>query len=159
MPDSAGDMATGDPLALMVLSYLDDPEIELRADDPEAERRRNTWHYSLPVDFDVTAVAAALEHVVRQLSKRLRARPGVFYCWYDEQAGQLRCSLTSAPAGDLPFGGRHRSMSDVTDVLRLAASDARPGTILWDELTEVHGSAGSSRRAPDPFPVWTSVLS
>jgi hypothetical protein len=87
MSHAASDVAAGDPLTVMVLSYLDDPEIKLRADDPDAERRVNTWHYSLPVGFDLTAVAAALEHVVRQLSKRHRARPGTFYCWYDEQAG------------------------------------------------------------------------
>jgi hypothetical protein len=67
--------AAHDPLADMVSSYLDDPEIELRADDPKAEHRLNTWHYSAPAGFDPAAVAAALDHVVRQLSQRRRPGP------------------------------------------------------------------------------------
>jgi hypothetical protein len=159
MPHAAGDVAAGDPSAVMVLPYLDDPEIELRPDDPGVEHRVNTWHYSLPVGFDLNAVAAALEYVVRHLSKRHRVRPGTFYCWYDEQAGQLRCSLTSKPADELPFGGCYRSTSDVTDVLRLAASDAQPGIILWGELTEVQGPAEPTKQTVDPFPVWAAALS
>jgi hypothetical protein len=159
MSHAAGDMTAGDPLAVMVLSYLDDPEIELRPEDPEVEPQVNTWHYSLPIGFDPVAVAAVLEHVVRQLSKRHLSRPGTFYCWYDGQAGQLRCSLTSKPADELPFGARYRSTSDVTDVLRLAASDAQPGIIPWEELTEVRSSAELSQQTPNPFPVWASTLS
>ncbi|MFB9331551.1 hypothetical protein [Actinoplanes octamycinicus] len=159
MSHASGDVAASDPLAVMVLSYLDDPEIDLHADNPEVERRLNTWHYSLPIGFDLAAVAAALQHVVRQLSKRHSGRPGTFYCWYDEQAGQLRCSLTSKTVDELPFGGRYRPTPDVTDVLGLAASDAQPGTIPWDELTEVEDSAESSQRTPDPFPVWAAALS
>lgn len=97
---------TGDPLAELVLSYLDDHEVELRPDDTVREARVNTWAYGLPVGgFDVSAVAAALELVARRLSERLNGRRGTFYCWYDEQAGQLRCSLTSRLADQLPFGG------------------------------------------------------
>ncbi len=159
MSPATGDVAAGDPLAGMVLSYLDDSEIELRPDDPEAECRMNTWHYSLPIGFDLAAVAAALEHVVRQLSKRHRGRSGTFYCWYDEQAGQLRCSLTSKPADELPFGGRYRRTSDMTDVLCLAASDTQPGSIPRDELTEVQGPAELSQQTPESFPVWAVTLS
>jgi hypothetical protein len=96
--DAAGDVAVVDPLAAMVLSYLDDREIELRPDDPKAEHRANTWRCGLPARFDVSAVASTLGHVVRQLSERQYGRPGTFYCWYDEQAGQPRCSLASKPA-------------------------------------------------------------
>ena len=103
--------------------------------------------------------ASPPSHADRQLSKRHSGRPGTFYCWYDEQAGQLRCSLTSKTVDELPFGGRYRPTPDVTDVLRLAASDAQPGIIPWDELTEVQDSAGSSQRTPDPFPVWAAALS
>src|SRR6476469_7089506 len=81
--------------------------------------------YSLPADgFDVGAVAASLEHIVRQLSKR-QYRNGTFYCWYDEQTGQLRCSLTSRAKDQLPFAGRYRPTADVTDVLQRAATDPR----------------------------------
>jgi hypothetical protein len=67
--------------------------------------------------------------------------------------------LTSKPADEVPFGGRYRSTSDVTEVLRLAASDAQPGIIHRDELTEAQGSAELSQQTSDPFPVWAATLS
>ena len=39
---------TGDALAEMVCSYLDDGEVALMPDDPGRERRANTWHYNVP---------------------------------------------------------------------------------------------------------------
>jgi hypothetical protein len=82
--DVTGILAAGDPLAAMVLSYVDDPEIELRPDDPVAESRANTWYYGLPSGgFDIGAVAATLEHVFRQLSKRQNGTT---------PSGQARCA-------------------------------------------------------------------
>ena len=160
MSGGTGDFAGGDPLAALVLSYLDDREIELRPDDPVAESRANTWHYALPAaGFDIGAVAATLEHVFRHLSKRQNGQPGTFYCWYDEQAGQLRCSLTSRPVDRLPFGGRYRPTTDVTEVLLQAASDPRPGAVLWDELTDLQDSAESPQQSPAPFSVWVATIS
>jgi hypothetical protein len=160
MSDVTEGPAADDPLAVMVLSYLDDPEIELRPDDSVAEARANTWHYGLPVGgFHLGAVAAALKYVFAQLSKRQNGEPGTFYCWYDVQAGQLRCSLTSRPADRLLFGGRYRPTVDVFEVLHLAASDPRPGAVLWDELTDLHDSAGLPQQPPAPFPVWVATFS
>ncbi|GIG03004.1 hypothetical protein Cci01nite_80970 [Catellatospora citrea] len=53
----------------------------------------------------------ALRFVEQELRRRLADQPntGTFYAWYDEQAGQLRCSLTSAAPSRLPFGGALRS--------------------------------------------------
>jgi hypothetical protein len=153
MSDAAGDVAAGDPLAVMVLSYLDDLEIELRPDDPIVEHCANTWHYGLPAGFDVGIVVATLGHVVRQLSERHHDRPGTFYCWYDEQAGQLRCSLTSKPPDQLPFGGRYRSTDDVREVLRLAVADPHPGIIPLDELAEIQDPAENFQETPAPFPL------
>jgi hypothetical protein len=158
--DVTGDSAPDDPLAAMVLSYLDDPDIGLRPDDPVAESRANTWCYSLPTGgFDVAAVAATLAHVFRQLSTRQNSRTGTFYCWYDEQAGQLRCSLTSRPVDRLPFGGRYRPTVEVTEVLHRAAADPQPGAVLWEELTDLQDSTESPEQSPAPFPVWIATIS
>ena len=150
----------GDPLAELVMSYLDDHEVELRPDDTVREARVNTWAYGLPVGgFDVSAVAAALELVARRLSERLDGRRGTFYCWYDEQAGRLRCSLTSRLADQLPFGGRHQPVLDVAEVLHRAAGDPHPGVVLWEELSESAKSGDPIEIPLPPFPVWVSAIS
>lgn len=153
----AGSASSGDPLAAVVSTYLADPEVGLRPEDPAAELRANTWHYEAPAGFDVEVVAAMLRHVAEGLSSRFPGRSGTFYCWYDEQAGRLCCSLTSEPIGELPFGGRYRTTIDATEVLRLAAGDPHPGIVLWEELTD--GSDESRCCAPQPFPVWVASLS
>ena len=151
VPGVTGGSVPDDPLAAMVLSYLDDPEVRLRPDDPMAEVRGNTWHYGVPAGtFNKSAVAAVLEHVIRQLSTRQNGYPGTFYCWYDEQAGQLRCSLTSRPADRLPFGSRYRPTTEVTEILHLAASDPRPGAVRA-ELIDI-------ARSPQPMPAGVELI-
>ncbi|TVU64864.1 hypothetical protein FQP90_07380 [Paenarthrobacter nitroguajacolicus] len=101
-------------LAAQIASYLDDPDIMLLPDHPEKEVRANTWAYSVAPLPRSSAVdlAAALDEVVNGLRNRFKAAPhsGTFYAWYDEPAGQLRCSLTSQSR--LPFGGRIRTTND-----------------------------------------------
>jgi hypothetical protein len=96
---------SAEPLAAMVLSYLDDNEVGLLPDDPVTEARRNTWCYSVGAgSVDVPAVVAALKVVAAALRQRLATHgSGTFYAWYDQQAGQLRCSLSSFPPEALPF--------------------------------------------------------
>lgn len=101
----------GSDLATLVRSYLDDDEVMLLPDDPDREHRLNTWGYSIPDGrLDVAAVVAALQFVHRELRQRATGS-ATFYAWYDEQAGQLRCSLTSAPADRLPFRAPYRGDS------------------------------------------------
>jgi hypothetical protein len=153
------DLSAEDPLALLVLSYLDDLEIELRPQNLALEPQLNTWHYSIPEGgFDPSAVSAALQHVARQLSKRSSGQSGTFYCWYDEQAGQIRLSLSSRPVDQLPFGGRYRSVPDADEVLQLAIADQHPGVVLWEELAQTTES-GEAEEAPEPpFAVWTASI-
>jgi hypothetical protein len=120
----------GSDLAALVRSYLDDDEVALLPDEPDRESRLNTWCYSIPDGpVDVAGVVDALHIVHVELKKRWSERPasGTFYAWYDEQAGQLRCSLTSAAPDRLPFRGRYRSTFDAAEVVALAAADPSPG--------------------------------
>jgi len=133
-------MSAGD-LAALVRSYLDDDEVALLPGEPEREYRLNTWCYGVPEgSVDVPAVVAALHIVHRELRKRWAGRnfSGTFYAWYDEQAGQLRCSLTSAPPAFLPFEAPYRSTFDAAEVVALAV--ARPGP-----RSRVMGRTGTSR--------------
>ncbi|NYF56067.1 hypothetical protein [Micromonospora purpureochromogenes] len=151
-------MSDGD-LAALVRSYLDDDEVMLLPDDPDRECRVNKWCYGVPdAAIDVPAVVAALHLVHRELGRRW-ASPGTFYAWYDEQAGQLRCSLTSAPADRLPFAAPYRSTTDATEVVALVAADPNPGFVPWSELATVDSATASLTVELPPFPVWVAPLS
>lgn len=126
-------------LADHVRSYLEDEEIALRPDDPASEVRTNTWTYSVAGSDREQApeVIAALRDVAEGLRLRLQssATRGKFYAWYDEQAGQLRCSLTSLHS--LPFGAALREVADPSEILHIALSDPHPGAIDLSEAVEV----------------------
>lgn len=83
-----------------------------------------------------TAVVAALHEVAGGLRLRLQnsAVRGRFYVWYDEQAGQLRCSLTSLE--ELPFGATLRPTSDPGPIVHAALMDPSPGVIELRGATE-----------------------
>ncbi|MCI4066077.1 hypothetical protein MRQ36_27435 [Micromonospora sp. R77] len=147
-------------LAALVRSYLDDDEVMLLPDDTDREQRLNTWGYSVPQGrLDATAVVAALQFVHRELRQRVTG-PATFYAWYDKQAGQLRCSLTSAPADRIPFRAPYRATTDAAEVVALVAADPTPGLIPWNELATVERIAASlaTKALPPPFPVWVAPL-
>jgi hypothetical protein len=149
----------------MVLSYLDDDdEVGLLPDDPVTEARRNTRWYSVRTgSVNVPAVVAALDLVATTLRQRLATHgSGTFYTWYDQQAGQLRCSLSSLPPESLPFQAPYVMAGDAAEVVRLAAMDPEPGVVSWSELADVTDEAAYAdmpkAQPPPPFPVWCTVL-
>ncbi|BCJ39029.1 hypothetical protein Athai_65320 [Actinocatenispora thailandica] len=149
----------GDSLAALVLSYLDDEDVALTPGDPAAETRTNTWGYAVPPEqIDVPAVGSALSQVASELGGRLsrRGEVGTCYAWYDEQAGQVRCSLSSAPPDRLAFGGRYRLVARATDVVALAAADQTPGLVAWAALADSNADEPAVR--VPPFPVWAAAL-
>lgn len=150
-------------LADLVRSYLEDSDVALRPDEPLAEVRLNTWCCSVAgARVDVAAVLTALDDVTAELRRRLAGAPGPasFYAWYDEQAGQLRCSLASLPPERLPFRAPYRAGAgaDVAEeVLRRAAGDPHPGVVPLHELqpASFDGDADHGAEvAMAPFPVW-----
>ncbi|MET4622856.1 hypothetical protein ABIE18_004335 [Arthrobacter sp. 2762] len=148
-------------LAAQIVSYLDDPDIVLLPDHPEKEVRANTWAYSAATSPRASAadLAAALDEVVNGLRDRFKTAPnrGTFYAWYDEQAGQLRCSLTSQ--SQLPFGGRIRTTTDSALVIDRMLSDQTPGFISFDTLREIPLSPASAEEAEnDGLIVWAVPL-
>lgn len=153
---------TVESLAELVRSYLNDADVELRPDDPAAEARLNTSCFSVATaQIDVAEVLTALVDVATGIRKRLSGHPGpaTFYAWYDEQAGQLRCSLASAPPERLPFGATYRAGAGTDaaeEVLRRAVRDPRPGVVLWDELTPATFDEAADPRSEvaTAIPVW-----
>jgi hypothetical protein len=147
-------------LAAQIVSYLEDPHIALLPAQPEAERKANTWSYSvtpLP-QTDAAELAAAFDEVVTGLRRRFESNPhGTFYAWYDAQAGQLRCSLTSQ--SQLPFGGKIRTTDDSALIIEQILSDQSPGFMSFDDLREVPFSLGSSEDTPNnEIVVWAVTL-
>jgi hypothetical protein len=155
--------STAESLADLVRSYLDDADVALRPDDPVAEARLNTWCFSVATaNIDVAEGLTALIDVTTEIRRRLSGRPGpaTFYAWYDEQTGQLRCSLASAPPDRLPFRAPYLAGTGVDvaeDVLRRAGRDPHRGVVPWDEVTPASFDEDADPKAEvptAPFPVW-----
>ncbi|MEJ1113206.1 hypothetical protein WBN73_02790 [Paenarthrobacter sp. CCNWLY172] len=148
-------------LTAQIMSYLDDPDIVLLPAHPEKEIRANTWAYSAASSPRSSAadLAGALDEVVNGLRDRFKAAPhrGTFYAWYDEQAGKLRCSLTSQ--SQLPFGGRIRTTTDSALVIDRILADQSPGFISFDRLREVpFSSAFTEETSHGEFLVWAVLV-
>lgn len=153
----------GDDLAALVRTYLDDDEVGLLPDEPDREARLNTWSYEVPEGpVDLASVVEALHVVHLELDRRWsrRSGSGTFYAWYDEQSGHLRCSLSSAPADRLPFGGRYRSTPDAAEVVALAAADSSPGFVPWATPRDVDPRTDDAvdQDPRQPFPVWVAPV-
>ncbi|MBG0827647.1 hypothetical protein HS041_07710 [Planomonospora sp. ID67723] len=123
-----GDGGLSEALARLVRSFADE-ELSLNRENPNAEARSNLVVFDFdPEDFDALLVGQALDAVGDQLNERFADVPGpvTFYAWYDEQAGQLRCSVASAEPDDLPFGGQPWPVNTPAPVLALMAAMRSP---------------------------------
>ncbi len=145
-------------LADHIRSYLEDDEVVYNPSDPESETRTNTWTYSV-AGSDPSAnadVVLALRDVAENLRLRLQTSEvrGKFYAWYDGQAGQLRCSLTSRET--LPFGATVQAVSDPAEIVGMALADPTPGMVEWSELEDV---LEDDTDEPDPMVVvWVAPV-
>ncbi|MCB2408626.1 hypothetical protein [Hymenobacter lucidus] len=77
-----------------------------------------------------------------------------FYCWHDEQAGQLRFSLIAA-AAMLPFGCRVQLVAEVADILQPFLTSSYLDGISWSELEEATPSFEADEYL---LKVWQTVL-
>ena len=131
-------------LASLVLSYVDEPLV-LTPEDVNAEARDNMMTFGfVPTDLNSGSVERALLAVGQRLGERFAdvSGPVTFYAWYDEQAGQLRCSLASVSPDALPFGGPFRPVGVPGQVLARMVADQSPGSVVWEDL-----EAGSDEEA------------
>ncbi|MFC5821942.1 hypothetical protein [Nonomuraea harbinensis] len=75
-----------------------DEELILNRGNVNAAARSNLVAFAVDAEgFDVRPVERALVAVGERLGARFvdAVGPVTFYAWYDEQAGQLRCSVAS----------------------------------------------------------------
>ena len=107
-------------------------------DDPAVEIAENTWTFSRVTSDTATVdeVESALQLVGHAwLGSTRHIAPTTFYAWYDEQAGQLQVSMSSAEPADLPFGGLVQLVDVPRAVVVALMSDPHPGVILWEDLS------------------------
>ena len=124
-------------------------------DDRTVEVKENTWSVRRDVSDPATthAVVAALREVSEAWLDSARPHvPTTFYAWYDEMAGQLRLSLTSSTADDLPFGRDPARRSPIHRG-RVACGSA-PGTILWEDLEPADEEIAFNEPEASPLAVW-----
>ncbi|MGA4994286.1 hypothetical protein [Nonomuraea bangladeshensis] len=148
--------------AQLVLSFLDE-ELVLDRGHVNTEARGNLMTFGFaPEGFDAGLVEQALVAVGKRLGLRFAdvAGPVTFYAWYDEQAGQLRCSVASVEPHNLPFRGGFRPVDSPVPVVALMAADPLPGVVPWTDLREVSDEVDASpdEQVEYTFPVFAVKL-
>jgi hypothetical protein len=141
-----------------------DMRLSLAPHDLNAEFGNTRWFGATPDErsaLSVEQVVSAFREAARAVQRAIGAegvgRPATFYVWHDEQAGQLRCSVSSRTADALPFGGEYRPTDDLSAIVAAFLSDRAPGFVGWEEF-EPGGEPGPEEIRYPPFPVWTFDL-
>ncbi len=96
-------------------------------------------------------------HLSERFNQKLQF---IFYCWFDEQASELRFSVVSASHGSLPFGSPIQAMPDVNQLVKhFLSSPYHDGVPLDEFVQEAQIGSGSdvTVRVP-PLQIWTKSL-
>ena len=109
---------------------------------PNEEARHNTWSISIGAEAvgELTAAEVASFIAQTQLAYRSIAPDHSlaslrFYSWFDEHAGQLRFSVSSARP--LPFGAAFQETTDANIIARQLLSSRHLDGIPWIELEPI----------------------
>jgi len=130
---------------LLQLTELSTERIVLNPKNYRVEFANTCWTSKDPA-CDSPEIADAVQAHLIQVSdawfKQARIQyPSVghatFYAWYDEQAGQLRMSMTSNPPDQLPFGCTVVLNDTPEKIVHRMLRDGSPGLIAWSELEVV----------------------
>jgi hypothetical protein len=148
----------------MSIQEIADEPVMLAPHDQSAEFVNTRWLAAAAAErcsLSADRVVAAFLQTARALQQRIRATgaavTATFYVWHDEQAGQLRCSVSSRPPAALPFGGAYQLTDDLGAIVSGFLDDLTPGAIAWADL-EPADSADPADATCAPFPVWTFDL-
>ncbi|MHB0936334.1 MAG: hypothetical protein ACYDCO_17760 [Armatimonadota bacterium] len=132
-------------LTTRILELCDEPiYLGHSIDELSREIAENYWGISASqpecAEVTVTELEAALNEVIVCRRKQVAAQAdqygATFYCWFDEQACQLRFCLISGRHNELPFGCVITVISFAKPILaKFLASPYHTG-IPWDALEE-----------------------
>jgi len=122
-----------DPTMTRLILYPNDTGVEIDV---------NTWWLSAGPE-DTIEDLDRIESKVRELATawtthfvkvRCRSNHALFYCWYDEQAGQLRVSLSSISNPQQHFGATVAHVDSPRPIIQQMLNNAHSGFIPMDEL-------------------------
>ena len=125
------------------------------------ECRENLWTFSVSQRqaevITVEDVLNFLSGVMQARERQLKARPGpinpmVFYCWFDEQASQLRFSLVSTAHKRLPFGATVEETNNFAQIVKLFLSNRYHNGIPLEEFKVVEVEKLDKLNLPEPPP-------
>lgn len=143
-----------------------DEPVSLTSEDPRCEVAANTTWFGAPPEerssLSVDQVVTAFEKTARTLRRRVVSADvrgtATFYVWHDEQAGQLRCSVSSRTPANLPFDATYRPTNDLGVVVASFLSDQTAGLVPWDDLDPADDPETGENSTYPPFLVWTYDL-
>jgi hypothetical protein len=115
--------------------------VVLAPQDRAAEDANTSWFGAPPherMGMSADEVVAAFEEAADALRGKVAAAghpgPATFYVWHDGQAGQLRCSVSSAGHDELPFNDTYQVTDDLHAIVQEFLLDRAPGAIRWGSL-------------------------
>jgi hypothetical protein len=154
-----------DPFANWLPDVIAD-EVTIRTDAINDEALQNMWSFTLnqqqaariaPTDIK-DFLMAVISSRRNQLTERHAAAGQMrFYCWFDEQARQLRLSLVSACHRRPPFACQTVEAVDIDQIVRQFLDSVAEGTLLHDELRDAPVADGECLEEA-PLRVWSTLL-
>ena len=149
---------------LLQIQEVADGSMVLTPADPGAERDNTWWISASPQErlgVSVDEVVSAFEEAARRVAERVRELPytgiATFYVWHHQEAGQLRCSTSSAAPGELPFEDEYFPTHDLGTIVTEFLSDGEPGFVRFPGL-KAFDFDPAAEVAP-PIAVWTFDVS
>lgn len=135
------------------------------------ECRENLWTFAISQSqveaITVEDVLYFLSAVMQARERQIKARPEpinpmIFYCWFDDQASQLRFSLVSTSHNRLPFGAIVEETDNFAQIVKLFLSSRYHNGIPLEEFKVVEMEELDKRNLPEPppyvLPVATKIL-
>ena len=132
--------------------------VEISQEGLLSECRKNLLTFSISQSQSkittVEDVLNFLSGIMQARERQIKARPGpispmVFYCWFDEQASQLRFSLVSASHKQLPFWAIVKETDDFAEIAnRFLNSRYHDGIPLSEFMTQEEAEKRSLLEPP-----------
>ena len=121
----------------------------LVSNDPSLESQANLWTISLTKEMasnlSVQDVSECVKNLIdkrRAEAKRRQVVPLLFYLWFDEQAGQLRFSITSvADPSRLAFHCAINTGAKLSEIVSQVLASPYLDGIPFEELDEEHSDS------------------